>query len=75
MTKHRIQLDGPTQRFYQGLASANEVIEAHSGTDFPDKETREAFFWFYVGAMAAEKGCTTQEDFGPFLQGASLRQP
>lgn len=71
-----IPMEGATKRFYQGVASASEVIEAHAGSEFPDDQARVALFWFYVGAMAAgEHGCETAEDFTPFILGAQTRAP
>lgn len=71
-----VQMDGPTQRFYQGAAAANRVIDEHAAVEFPDHEARVAMFWFYVGALAAgEYECTTSEDFGSFVRGANTRAP
>lgn len=73
---HTIELDSNSQRFYQGAATASEVLEAHAATDFPDEDTRIRLFWFYVGAMAvAEHGCTSQADFSHFILGAATRAP
>lgn len=71
-----IEMDANTKRFYQGVAAASKVTDAHAEVDFPDHQTRVAMFWFYVGALAgSEYGCTESEDFDPFLLGANTRAP
>lgn len=71
-----IELDTRTQRFYQGVAAASKVAEAHADIEFPDHEVKVAMFWFYVGALAGgEHGCTESEDFEPFMLGANTRAP
>lgn len=76
MTKHTIDMDLPTQRFFQGVSAASQVNEAHADLDFPDHETQAKMFWFYVGVLAAgEHGCESQEDFTPFTLGANTRAP
>lgn len=71
-----IKMDNATKRFYQGAASANDVLKAHEGVDFPDHETRVRLFWFYVGALAGgEHGCQTEPDFSNFILGANARAP
>lgn len=71
-----IPMDDKTKRFYQGAATAAQVLAAHEATPFPDDDTRVKLFWFYVGVLAAsEHGCATQEDFSFFVQGASTRAP
>lgn len=71
-----IEMSDSTKRFYQGVASASEVIEAHKDVDFPDFQTRDRMFWFYVGVMAAgEHGCRTESELTNFVRGAALRAP
>lgn len=74
MTK--IEMSDSTKRFYQGVASATEVMKAHKDVDFPDFQTRDRMFWFYVGVMAAgEHGCRTESDLTNFVQGVATRAP
>lgn len=76
MTKHTIELDSKSQRFYQGAAAAARVEEEHAAVEWPDHEAKVAMFWFYVGALAAgEFECTAQEDFTGFVLGAQTRAP
>jgi hypothetical protein len=76
MTKHTIQLDERTQRFYQGVAAGSQVREAHEEIEWPDYEIQVRMFWFYVGALATgEHGCESNEDFNGFLLGAKTREP
>jgi hypothetical protein len=72
----RIRMSDDTKRFYQGVASADEVTTAHADVDFPDFQTRERMFWFYLGVMAAgEHGCRTEDELTNFIRGAVLRAP
>lgn len=75
MATETIEMDNTTKRFYQGVAAAAKVSVAHDEIEFPDRDTQVAYFWFYVGVFAGNQGCTTQDDFVPFLNGASVRQP
>jgi hypothetical protein len=71
-----IEMSDATKRFYQGVASATEVQEAHKDVPFPDFQTRDRMFWFYVGVMAAgEHGCRTETDLTNFVQGVATRAP
>lgn len=71
-----ITLDTTTQRFFQGAAVGSTVNEGHAGTTFEDLNQQRAFYWFYVGALAAgEYGCKSAEDLGNFMLGAATREP
>lgn len=75
-TRTTIPMSDSTKRFYQGVASADEVQKAHAAVDFPDFQTRDRMFWFYVGVMAAgEHGCRTEDELTNFVRGAALRAP
>lgn len=71
-----IKLSPDSIRFYQGVAAANEIHEAHADIKFPDFDTCSRAFWFYAGVLAGGKyGCATDEDFAAFTLGASTRAP
>lgn len=70
-----VPLDKRTQRFYQGVSAGQELLDAHADVDFPDEKARLALFYFYAGALAHEHGCSTNEDFEPFLLGLQTRAP
>lgn len=71
-----IPMSESTKRFYQGVATASEVLKAHEDTEFPDHQTRLSYFFFYAGAMAVdEHHCHTSEDFSNFLLGLATRVP
>lgn len=74
MTTRTIPMDQRTQEFFKGVASGNEVIEAHEAVDFPDYQTRVRTYWFFVGALAAGKH-GLEEDFDQFVLGAKQREP
>lgn len=70
-----LPLSPKTQRFYQGVAAANDVSEAHEGTEWPSFQAQRDMFWFYVGGMAVEGGLTEPAEFADFIGGARLRAP
>jgi len=71
-----IPMDPRTKRFYEGVAVASQVLEAHADIAFPDDQSRVALFYFYAGALAvSEHKCSTNEDFEPFLLGLVTRAP
>lgn len=76
MTTIQVPMSDSTKRFYQGVASADEVRTAHADLEFPDFDTRIRVFWFYVGVLAGGKhGCESEEDFTNFVSGAATRAP
>lgn len=75
-TPRTITMDNTTKRFYQGVAAAARVREAHASTLHATRQAKSDLFWFYVGALASgEYGCESSEDFTGFILGANTRAP
>lgn len=76
MTTRTIPMDPQTQRFFQGVATGNRLVEEHADVPFPDYQTRVRTFWFFAGALAVdEHGIGESDDFTMFATGLKTREP
>jgi hypothetical protein len=65
-----IQLEGPSLRFYQGVAAGQKVADGHADQPIPDFQQRLNLFWFYVGAVAVDEyGCKEPDELATFIAG------